>query len=207
MNMGAAQPILKYSLAEYLAFEELSETKHEYYAGEIFAMAGASPTRNRICFKLAGLLDRQLEDSECVGYSADQKIWIEAAQLNTYADLTIVCGQAQYDPDHPILLTNPRVIIEMLSPSTMNYDRGEKWEFYQQLPSLTDYLLVWQDRPQLEHYSLQPDGAWRYVRTVGLEQVVTIASIHCQLSLADIYSGIEFSPPKPPRPPIQIVAE
>jgi Uma2 family endonuclease len=207
MKMGAAQPLLKYTLAEYLAFEERSETKHEFYAGEIYPMAGASPTHNWLCFKLAGLLDRQLEGSSCVGYSADQKIWIESAQLNTYADLTIVCGQVQYHPDHPTLLTNPRVLFEVLSPSTMKYDRGEKWSFYQQLPSLTDYLLVWQDRPQIEHYSLQDDGAWRYVRTVGLEQIVTIATVHCQLSLANVYSGIEFPPPKPPRPPIQIVSE
>lgn len=205
--MGAAQPILKYTLAEYLAFEEQSETKHEFYAGEIYAMAGASLTHNRLCFKLAGLLDRQLEGSGCSGYSADQKIWIGAAQLNTYADLTIVCGPVQHHPDHPTLLTNPRVLFEVLSPSTMNYDRGEKWSFYQQLPSLTDYLLVWQDRPQIEHFSLQPDASWRYVRTVGLEQVVTIAFIHCQLSLADVYSGIEFPPPKSPRPPIQIVSD
>lgn len=205
--MGAAQPILKYTLAEYLAFEEQRETKHEFYAGEIYAMAGASPPHNLLCFALAGLLYRQLSGSGCTGYSADQKIWIEAAQLNTYADLTIVCGQAQYHPDHPALLTNPSVIFEVLSPSTMNYDRGEKWEFYQQLPSLTEYLLVWQDRPQIEHYSLQTDGSWRYVRTVGLDQGVTIVSINCQLPLDEVYSGIEFPPPKSPRPPIQIVSE
>ena len=205
--MGAAQPMVKYTLAEYLAFEERSETKHEYYAGEIFAMAGASPAHNRICFKLAGLLDRQLETGDCVGYSADQKIWIETAQLNTYADVTIVCGPAQYDPDHPILLTNPRVIFEVLSPSTMAYDRGEKWEFYQQLPSLMEYLLVWQDRPQIEQYSRQSDGSWRYLRIVGLEETVTLSSIQCRLLLAEIYSGIEFPPLKSPRPTIQIVSE
>jgi Uma2 family endonuclease len=207
MKMGAAQPVVKYTLAEYLAFEERSETKHEYYAGEIFAMAGASPTHNRLCFRLATLLGQRLEGSDCIGYTSDQKIWIAAADLNTYADLTIVCGQAQYDPDHPILLTNPRVIIEVLSPSTMAYDRGEKWEFYQQLPSLLEYLLVWQDRAQIEQYSRQTDDSWRYLRIVGLEESITLSSIGCALSLAEVYSNIEFPPPKPPRPPIQIVSE
>jgi Uma2 family endonuclease len=207
MKMGAAQPVVKYTLAEYLAFEERSETKHEYYAGEIFAMAGASPTHNRLCFRLATLLGQRLEGSDCIGYTSDQKIWIAAAGLNTYADLTIVCGQAQYDPDHPILLTNPRVIIEVLSPSTMAYDRGEKWEFYQQLPSLLEYLLVWQDRAQIEQYSRQTDDSWRYLRIVGLEESITLSSIGCALSLAEVYSNIEFPPPKPPRPPIQIVSE
>ncbi len=205
--MGAAQPVLKYTLAEYLAFEERSETKHEFYAGEIFAMAGASPAHNRICFKLASLLDRQFEGGTCIGFSSDQKIWIETAQLNTYADVTIVCGEAQFDPDYPNLLTNPRVIFEVLSPSTMAYDRGEKWEFYQQLPSLMEYVLVWQDRPQIEQYSRQSDGSWRYLRIVGLEEEVTLSSIDCRLSLAEIYSGIEFPPPQSPRPTIQIVPE
>ncbi len=202
--MGVAQPVVKYTLAEYLAFEERSETKHEYYAGEIFAMAGASPAHNRICFTVNGLLFALMKDSDCVGYTSDQKIWIEAAQLNTYADVTIVCGEAQYDPDHPILLTNPRVIFEVLSPSTRAYDRGEKWGFYQQLPSLMEYLLVWQDRPQIEQYSRQADNSWRYLRIAGLEETVTLSSIECRLSLAEIYSGIEFPPPKSPRPTIQI---
>jgi Uma2 family endonuclease len=205
--MGAAQPSLKYTLAEYLAFEERSETKHEYYAGDLYAMAGASPTHNRLCFKLASLLDRQIEGRNCIGFSSDQKIWIEAAQLTTYADLTIVCGEAQYDPEHPILLTNPHVIIEVLSPSTMAYDRGEKWEFYQQLPSLMEYLLVWQERPQIEQYSRQPDGSWRYLRIVGLAEMVTLSSIKGPLSLAEVYSGLEFPPPSSARPTIQIVSE
>ncbi len=205
--MGAAQPVVKYTLAEYLAFEERSETKHEFYAEEIFAMAGASPAHNRICFTINGLLFALLKNKDCVGYSADQKIWIETAQLNTYADVTIVCEPAQYDPAHPILLTNPRVIFEVLSPSTMAYDRGEKWEFYQQLPSLMEYILVWQDRPQIEQFSRQPDNSWRYLRIVGLGETVTLSSIECRLSLAEIYSGIEFPPSKAPRPTIQIVAE
>ena len=205
--MGAAQPVVKYSLSEYLAYEEQSETKHEFYAGEIFAMAGASPSHNQICFNLGGLLFAVLRGGECRGFTSDQKIWIEAAGLNTYADLTVVCGQAQYDPEYPNLLTNPRLIIEVLSPSTMDYDRGEKWGFYQQLPSLQEYLLVWQDRPQIEQYGRQPDDSWRYLRVAGWEQTLRLASIHCELPLAEIYSGIEFPPPKSPRPPIQIVSE
>ncbi|MBL8204286.1 MAG: Uma2 family endonuclease [Blastocatellia bacterium] len=205
--MGTAQPILKYTLAEYLAFEERSEMKHEYYAGDIYAMAGASPTHNQLCFNLGGLLFASLKGSECRGFTSDQKIWIEAAGLTTYPDLTIVCGQAQYDSEHLTLLTNPRLIVEVLSPSTMAYDRGEKWAFYQQLPSLQEYLMVWQDRPQIEQYSRQSDDSWRYLRVAGLEQTLTLASLSCELLLAEIYSGIEFPPPKSPRPPIQIVPD
>jgi Uma2 family endonuclease len=205
--MGAAQPHPKYTLAEYLAFEERSEIKHEYLAGQIYAMAGASPAHNRICFNLAGALARRLEGGSCHGYTSDQKHWIEAAELSTYADLTIVCGEPQYHAEQRTLLLNPQVIFEVLSPSTAAYDRGDKWSCYQQLASLTDYLLVSQDRAQIEHYRLAPDGSWRYTRETGLEKAVTIASINGQLPLAEVYSGIEFLPPAPPRPPIQIVSE
>ena len=204
--MGATLAVPQFTLEEYLAFEEQSEEKHEFWNGQIFAMAGASPTHNQICFTLALVVGRQLS-SHCRGYSSDQKIRIEAADLNTYADLTIVCGEPHYHPKHRSLLLNPRVIFEVLSPKTENYDRGEKWSCYQQLPSLTDYLLVAQDKAQIEHYTLAADGDWRYVRTVGLESVLTIASLYCQLPLDEIYSGIEFPPVSPPRPTIQLVNE
>ncbi len=203
--MGAALALPKFSLAEYLAFEAQRADKHEYWNGQIFAMAGASPAHNQICFTLAGIVGRQLSGN-CRGYSSDQKIWIEAADLSTYADLTIVCGEPQYHAKYPTLLLNPRVIFEALSPSTASYDRGEKWSCYQQLPALTDYLLVSQERAQIEHYSLTPDGDWRYVRTVGLEGVVTIDALNCQLPLSEIYRDIEFPPPSL-RPLIQIVNE
>ncbi len=204
--MGAALALPQFTLEEYLAFEEQSEDKHEYWNGQIFAMAGASPAHNQICFTLAMLVGRQLS-SQCRGYSSDQKIRIEAADLNTYADLTIVCGEPTYHAKHRTLLLNPRVIFEVLSPKTENYDRGEKWSCYQLLPALTDYLLVAQDKAQIEHYTLMADGGWRYVSTVGLETVLTIAALNCQLSLGEIYRGIEFPPPPPPRPLIQIVSE
>jgi Uma2 family endonuclease len=204
--MGAALALPQFTLEEYLAFEEQSADKHEYWNGQIFAMAGASPIHNQICFTLAMMVGRQLS-SACRGYSSDQKIRIEAADLNTYADLTIVCDEPQYHARHRTLLLNPRVIFEVLSPATASYDRGEKWSCYQQLPSLTDYLLVEQGRAQIEQYILLPDGGWRYVRTVGLESTVTIASIECQLPLGEIYRGIEFPPSPPPRPLIHIVTE
>jgi Uma2 family endonuclease len=204
--MGAAQPQLRYSLTEYLTFEESREEKHEFWRGEIYAMAGASPAHNQITFNLTVAVGSGLAGSNCRGFSSDQRLWIESAQLSTYADLTIVYSESQYHEKYRTLLVNPRVIFEVLSPSTAAYDRGEKWECYQQLESLTDYLLVAQDRPQIEHYSLN-DGGWRYTREAGLEGIVTIASINTRLLLSEIYSGIQFPPPAPPRPSIQIVIE
>jgi Uma2 family endonuclease len=203
MGLPQAQP--KYTLAEYMAFEAQSVEKHEYLAGEIYAMAGASPVHNRLCFKLAGLLERQLAGSGCIGYSSDQKVRVEAADLNAYPDLTIVCGAPQYHPQEPMLLLNPHVIIEVLSPSTEAWDRGGKWMCYQQLESLTDYLLVSQERRQIEHYALEPGDAWRYVCETDPAGIITIDSINCRLPLAEVYQGIELPPPAPPRPPIEVV--
>lgn len=205
--MGTAKLHPQYTLAEYLAFEEGSSIKHEYMAGHIYAMAGASPEHNQIAFNLTSIIGRQLQGVPCRGYSSDQKIRIEAADLNTYADVTIVCGEPQYQAEDRLLLLNPRVVIEVLSPSTEAWDRGGKWTCYQQLTSLTDYLLVSQDRVQIEHYVRAPDGSWRYTRETGLKSIINVASINCRIALADVYAGIEVPPPAPPRPPIQIVPE
>jgi Uma2 family endonuclease len=201
------QPHPRYSVAEYVAFEERRAGKYEYWRGQVYAAAGASPAHNQICFNLASVIGPQLQGGDCRGYSSDQKIWVEAAELSAHADLTIVCGGALYHPAHRTLL-NPRVIIEVLSPSTEGYDRGEKWACHQQLDSLTDYLLVAQSRAQIEHYA-RTGGArpWQYSIAAGLGGEVTIASLNCRLPLAAIYGGVELPPPQPPRPPIQIVAE
>ncbi len=204
--MGAAQPIPKYSLTEYLEFEECSDAKHEYLAGQIYLMAGASPSHNQICFNLAGVFANRLESGKCRGYSSDQKIWIEAVELSTYADITIVCGEPQFQQEHRTLLLNPRVIVEVLSPGTEAYDRGEKWSYYQHIPSLTDYVLVAQQRAQIELFSLEQDGSWRYARETNLLSEVMIASIDCRLPLAEVYRDVEF-PPIQTRPPIQIVID
>ncbi|HYE74972.1 MAG TPA: Uma2 family endonuclease [Blastocatellia bacterium] len=206
--MGAAQPHLKYTLAEYLAFEEAAAEKHEYWQGQIYAMAGASPVHNQICFNLAAIIGRQIQGGSCCGYSSDQKIWIEAVDVSTYANLTIVCGAPQYHAEYSTLLLNPKVIIEVLSPSTEAYDRGEKWACYQLLDSLTDNLLVSQQRVQIEHYTRKNSSQpWHYFSEIGLQSSLEIASISCLLPLNEVYSGIELPPSSHSRPPIQIVSE
>lgn len=186
------------TLAEYLTFEEASDEKHEYLAGRIYAMAGGSPTHNQICFNLSACIGSRIQGTDCRGYSSDQKIWIEAAELSTYADITIVCGEPRFHEQHKTLLLNPRVIIEVLSPSTEGYDRGDKWAYYQQIPSLTDYLLVSQQRVQIEHFALERDGSWRYTKETDSNGEVILTSINCRIPLAQVYIGIEFPPARPP---------
>ena len=204
--MGATQPVITYGLAEYLAFEEGREEKHEYWGGHIFQMAGASPEHNQICFNVTGIFARQISPGTCRGYSSDQKIWIAAAEMSTYADMTVVCGEPRYHAEHATLLLNPKVIIEVLSPSTESYDRGEKWGCYRQLASLTDYLLISQRRPLIEHYTRDERApSWRYVSESDLQGVLEIDSIGCRLALMEVYSGIVFPPARPPRAAIEIV--
>lgn len=206
--MGAAQPQTTYTLVEYLDFEESSAEKHEYWQGQIYAMAGASPAHNQISFNLAGIIGQQLRGGDCRGYSSDQKIWIETVDVSTYADLTIVCGTPQYHAHYRTLLLNPKVIIEVLSPSTEAYDRGEKWACYQHLNSLTDYLLASQNRVQIEHYTrLSSEQPWHYFSETNPQRTINIASIDCRLPLIEVYAGIEFPSATHPRPPIQIVSE
>jgi Uma2 family endonuclease len=111
----------------------------------------------------------------------------------SYPDILVICGDPLYSDDQKDIVLNPTAIAEVLSASTEAFDRGEKFNRYQEWnPSLADYLLISQDQPQIEHFSRQPDGSWNYRRYTGLDAVVVIPSIHCTLKLADVYDRIEF---------------
>jgi len=205
-----------YTIDEYLDFEERATEKHEYIAGRIYplydteyAVAGGEGPHSQIAFKLASLLDRQLP-ATCRGYSSDVKILIESIDKATYTDLTIVCGDPQFAPHKKkkrLLLLNPRVIFEVLSPTTEKNDRGIKWEHYQLIQSLSNYLLVSVDKPQVEHFVRSDGGIWTYTRTAGIDRAVSIESINCDLQLKDIYDRIEFEPGDSGRASITIVKD
>ena len=181
---------------EYLAMERQAETKSEYYAGEVFAMAGASRKHNTIVPNLAYLLVGQLKGRSCEVYNSDMRVKVSATGLYTYPDLAVVCGKPRFDDDQEDTLLNPTVIVEVLSKSTEAYDRGEKFAMYRALESMTDYLLIAQDIARLEHYARQPDGSWRFLESVGLDAVAVIDSIQCRLSLADVYDKVDLAEPR-----------
>ena len=185
---------------DYLALERQAETKSEYYAGEVFAMAGASRKHNTIVTNLAYLLVGQLKGRSCEVYNSDMRVKVSATGLYTYPDLVVVCGKPRFDDDQEDTLLNPTVIIELLSKSTEAYDRSEKFAQYRALQSMTDYLLIAQDIARLEHYARQPDGSWRFLDSTGLDAVAVVDSIQCQLSLADVYDKVDLAePPRTPR--------
>jgi Uma2 family endonuclease len=197
--MGLPKRELFYTPEEYLTFERASKTKHEYLNGQIHAMAGGSPPHNQICFNTTVAIGIQLKGTSCIGYTSDQKIRTDPMDLFSYPDLTVVCGKPLFHDKHKDVILNPTVIIEVLSPSTEEYDRKEKFSRYQDLRSLTDYILISQDRVCVEQFVRQKaKRRWLYSIESDLETEIEIASIHCRLKLADIYDRVVF--PIPPAP-------
>lgn len=199
--MSAALEKPRLSLREYVAWEERSGGKHEYYRGELFAMAGATIRHNRITGNIYARLHQLLAGSPCEPFGSDQRLRIRSADLSTYPDVSIVCGGVQADDGDTHAIVNPRVIFEVLSKSTENYDHGRKFEFYQQIESFAEYILVYQTEPKVIHYVRQADGAWTYRLLVGLEASLRLESIPAELSFAAIYRNVEFGPEDEPATP------
>ncbi len=190
----AAQAQLKPYLTpeEYLALERRAKIKSEYWQGELYAMAGASTNHTIIGANALAELVMQLKGRPCTAHTSDMRVKVARADLYTYPDVTIVCGKAKFEDRHEDTLLNPTVIIEVLSPSTEAYDRGAKFELYRMLESLSDYLLVSQERPTIEHYTRQPDDQWLLATYKGLDAVAAIPSIGCELRLADVYDKVTW---------------
>jgi Uma2 family endonuclease len=193
----SAVPKRKLTPAEYLAIEKTAEFKSEFFNGEMFAMAGASRPHNRVKENLAIEIGSRLKGGACQSFSSDQRVLVNRTGLYTYPDLLIVCGEVESTGDDEDTITNPRVIVEVLSPSTERYDRTTKFDHYQQIPSVQEYILVAQDAARCERYVRQADGTWGYTSFVGLEAVLALTSVPVQVPLADIYAGAEFPDPPP----------
>ncbi len=180
--------------AEYLAQERQAATKSDYWEGETYAMAGASEAHNLIVANLTSILVPQFKGRPCKVYANDMRVKAQAHDLYTYPDVVLVCGQPQFEDQQRDTLINPTVLIEVLSPSTELYDRGTKFTVYRTLASLTDYLMVSQHHAFIEQYTRQPDGRWVLSTYTGLDAVVQIESVGCELRLADVYDKVEFLP-------------
>ena len=182
---------------EYLALEREAETKSEYYEGRmygVYALVGAGESHALIVTNLVVSLGTQLRDRPCRVYASDMRVRVTEAGLYTYPDVVVVCGQVHFEDDRRDTLVNPSVIIEVLSPSTEGYDRGKKFEFYRNLASLTDYILIAQDHPLIEHFAWRPDDTWLLTASNDLDAAVQIESIGCALPLADVFAKVEWPP-------------
>jgi Uma2 family endonuclease len=181
-----------YTPEEYLELDRAAEFKSEYVAGEICAMAGASEEHNVITVNAAAELRKRLRGGPCRPFSGDMRVSIGAADMYVYPDVLVVCGERQYTGDRRDTLLNPSVIIDVLSPTTEAFDRGDKFAGYRRLDSLKEYVLIAQDRPHVELYTRQPDGRWLLSEVDGLLEALELSSLKCGLPLAEIYDGVDF---------------
>lgn len=194
MSTGAAQTIL--SPEEYISFErkfvpDAETVRHEYVKGKIISMSGASFFHNRIRSNINLDLGNSLEGSGCVVLSNEMRVSSPTTASYFYPDILVLCDEPEFEDDVFDTLLNPIVIIEILSPSTEAFDRGEKFSHYRQIESLQEYIIISQDRVNVERYLRKPNE-WGYTSFQDLNQQVPITSIACELSLEDIYKGVTF---------------
>jgi Uma2 family endonuclease len=179
-----------YTPEEYLDLERNTDTRNEYLNGEIFAMTGASRKHNLITVNVGSSLHSQLKGQQCEAYTTDMRIKITASGLYTYPDVVVACTSPVFEDERIDTLLNPTVIIEVLPKSTTGYDRGDKSEYYRTLDSLSEYLLVAQDKPHVEHYVRQPGNQWLLSEADGLSGAIDLRSINCRLVMSDIYDKV-----------------
>jgi Uma2 family endonuclease len=183
---------------EYLAIERQAAFRSEYYGGEMFAMAGASAEHNAIKDNLIGELYARLKSGPCRTYSSDMRVKVEANRAFMYPDIIVQCEPPRFTDDKLDTLLNPRVVIEILSPTTEKYDRGGNFRIYQQIPSLQEYVLVSQDSPRCERYVRGTGGSWQYQAFDGIQAELELASVPVRVALRDVYAGVSFPEDPPP---------
>ena len=182
------------SPADYLRLERAAEYKHEYYAGEIRAMAGASFAHNNVCANALFTLVGTLRGKGCTPVGSDQRVHVKNKSSFLYPDLSVVCGQPEFLEDKkPDTLLNPVLLAEVLSASTRDKDRGEKFMLYRQIPSLQHYLLLDSESVHAELFSLNEQGHWVLTETRELSAVLDLAALDCQLPLAAVYAGVTLT--------------
>lgn len=199
--MGLLQSKPRYTVDDYLAIERESDERHMYLDGEIYAMAGESDAHGDISVNIVISLGNQLKGKPCRVKTKDTKVRSgptpmagkSTSGLFSYPDVMVVCGESEFHDAYKDVLLNPSVIVEVLSEGTETFDRGEKFRRYRKWnPTLRDYILVSQDKPQVEHFARQADDSWSYHCQEGLDKQVIIASIQCVLKLVELYEGIRF---------------
>jgi Uma2 family endonuclease len=187
----SAQPLPYYTIEQYAEMEENAPYKSEFIAGRIYAMSGGTPTHSFIAGNIGGEMRNLLRGQPCQVSNNDLRVGIMPLDVETYPDVTVVCGEPHVNPFDKNSVINPSVIFEVLSPSTERYDRGEKWARYRRLDSLQEYVLVSQDKPEVEQYVRQESGlCYKAVEGVDAASIVTVLGF--TLSLAEIYDRITF---------------
>lgn len=186
-----AQPQRRYSVDDYFAVEADSAIKHDFYNGEIFAMAGASLAHNEITANVLALLRTALRGGRRRAYASDLRLATPGG-LYTYPDVMVICGRAKMARDRPDTVLNPILLAEILSEATQEYDRGEKFDLYKEIPTLRHYLLIAQDEVRVDHFQRTTRRTWGATLYRRRDAVLTLASLRVQLPLNEIYRGVDL---------------
>jgi len=199
--MGLAKVKSKpyYAIEQYLEWERQADERSEFIDGEIYAMAGESGAHADISMNLAGMLQGQLKGTNCRARTKDSKVRSGALKehlgrgMISYPDMVVICGEVEYHDDQKDVILNPKVVLEVLSDSTEEFDRGTKFVRYRNFnPTLTDYILIAQTEPHVEHYLRLENGEWLLREYDGLDNSFLIESISCRISLAELYDRVDF---------------
>lgn len=176
---------------EYLRLERAAEFKSEFVSGEVLAMSGSSLRHSQLAANLIAALGAKLHRL-CRVYTSDLRIRTNASGAYVYPDVSVACGKPELHAGADDVLINPRLIVEVLSPTTASFDRGKKFDLYREIPSLSEYVLCHQDCARLELFTRQADESWIYRDVSGLALTINFTSLSCHVPLSEIYSGIEF---------------
>ncbi|MFN8538988.1 MAG: Uma2 family endonuclease [Thermomicrobiales bacterium] len=188
----AAEPKSLISREAYLAMDRASDERHEYIAGEVFAMVGGTETHGLIIGNVLAALHRPTRQRGCRIYPGGIRIAIPAIDIYTFPDVSVMCGQPQYEDNRRDILLNPKVVVEVLSPSTERYDRGLKFQHYQHITSLDTYILIAQELPLVEQYVRHGEQEWLYSAASGLDASLLLPTLEYSLALNDVYDLVEF---------------
>jgi Uma2 family endonuclease len=190
----ATQPIPLVTPELYLELERKAEFRSEYINGDMFAMSGGTWNHARIVRNTMSRLDEQLAGSSCEPVSSDIRLHSAKFDYYTYPDIVVVCGETKFLDSRKDTITDATLVVEVLSPSTKGYDRGDKFVYYRSLPSFSEYLLLSQDQILAEHHVRRPDGAWLFREHTSASDVIELTSIGCRIHLETLYQRVEFEP-------------
>jgi len=184
-----------FTLDEYRAIEETAEERHEYCNGEIIAMSGGSPAHSRIAVDTTTFLNVALRDTNFQTYNGDLRIWIPSFNHGTYPDVMVIDGEPEFNGSRTDEILNPLLIVEILSPSTEAYDRGEKFRKYRSIASFCEYLLVSQTEPYIEQYhnlDRQTSDRWQWQVYDGIDRAIVLHSLNIELPMSEVYRRLNF---------------
>lgn len=193
MNMGEVAITRKYTIQSYLELEKKSKEKFEFHDGNVLAMAGGSPDHSLISANITAELRSLLKSNKgtCKAYNSDVKVAVEEAGRYYYPDASVVCGETLLSALNPQAIVNPLLIVEVLSESTERFDRGEKFFYYRQIPSLKEYLVVSQNQPIAEVYYRENENVWQFRTVIGLENTISLQSISGEILMKEVYHNVK----------------